>query len=136
MDKTELKTKPHIVDQTRKNVFKEVARLRREDSKHLLNAKRLNGAVYLMGYAIECHLKFAVCEHNNWSQLPRGKQTICGIQFPDLYTHNWDHLIEAAQLRRALKAQPRMEAIFSELTEAWGPKLRYQSKNVFALRRG
>lgn len=83
-----------------------------------------------MGYAIECHLKFAVCDQNGWLRLPDEPQIINSVRFRDLYTHDWDVLVRAAQLHRGLSVQPKMNALYMELVEEWGPSLRYQS-NLF-----
>ncbi len=111
---------------TRKAVFKDVAKLRLDDASQLLKEKRFNGAIYLLGYAIECHLKFAVCERNEWNELPEkipqgGKQV-------NLYVHNWDVLVEAAQLRPLLNRKPLIFAAYSAMVEQWGPSLRYRTK--------
>ena len=113
----------------------EVAKLRADDAKQLMRASRLNGALYLMGYAVECHLKFAVCDRNEWSYLPVGKVQVGSHQFSDLYTHDWDALVSAAQLRSTLMDQPLLNALYSSVVEQWGPFLRYQSKQ-FAIQTG
>ena len=48
---------------TRGTVYKAAARERILDAEMLHKAERVHGAIYLAGYAIESHLKYAVCEH-------------------------------------------------------------------------
>ncbi len=127
------KTDPHDA-LTRGTVFKAVARLRFAEAQVLQQQKHLLGAVYLVGYAIECHLKYAVCASNEFVLLP---SVVC---FSDgkprkLYTHEWDVLVAAAQIRRVIEAEPVISAVYSMLADSWGPFLRYQIK-PFALREG
>ena len=101
---------------TRGTVFREVARIRMADAASLLASGRHNGAIYLAGYAIECHLKFAYCRRKGALYLPEG-----------LEVHDWDRLIDAAGLLPDIKQQAAMDAIFSALADKWGPSLRYRT---------
>jgi hypothetical protein len=103
---------------TRGTRYREIARLRIDDAKALLAAKRDHGAIYLAGYAIECHLKFAVCERNSCVELPA-----------ELETHDWDRLIDAAGLHEKLNQQRSIATIYAALSELWGPELRYRTKS-------
>ncbi len=112
---------------TRKNVFKEVARLRSRDAKILLDEARLLGAVYLLGYSIECYLKFAACERNEWARLPevvRVPGHPCDVR---LYVHDWAVLVEVAGILASLRSQREIDALYSALSEQWGPNLRYRT---------
>ncbi|MES2705454.1 MAG: hypothetical protein V4726_02515 [Verrucomicrobiota bacterium] len=112
---------------TRGTVFKAVARLRFAEAEVLQHQKHLLGAVYLVGYAIECHLKYAVCATNEFLLLPSFACLSDG-KLRKLYTHEWDVLVAAAQLRPSFKAEPRMEAIYTSLALTWAPSLRYRTK--------
>ena len=101
---------------TRGTVYGAVARLRMEDAGSLLSHGRHNGAIYLAGYAIECHLKFAYCQRRDELYLPE-----------HLEVHDWDRLIDAAGLLPDIKQQAAMDAIFSALADKWGPSLRYRT---------
>ena len=103
---------------TRKTVYRAVARLRNDDAKVLLDKKRNNGAVYLVGYAVECQLKYAFCQRKNLVELPE-----------KLETHDWDRLVTSAGLLNDIKLQPAMYAVYSALANVWGPSLRYQTQN-------
>ena len=101
---------------TRGTVYRAVARLRIEDAKSLLKSRRHNGAIYMAGYAVECHLKFAFCHQKCVTHLP-GK----------LEVHDWDTLVSAAGMLPAIKAQRAMDALYSALVDRWGPSLRYST---------
>jgi hypothetical protein len=84
------------------------------DARSLREKDRHNGAIYLAGYAIECHLKFAFCQRRGVLYLPA-----------HLEVHDWDKLVAAAGLLPDIKQQPKMDAIYSALADKWGPSLRY-----------
>jgi hypothetical protein len=103
---------------TRKTVYRDVARLRNDDAKVLLEKNRRNGAIYLAGYAVECQLKYAYCQRRDLVNLPA-----------DLEKHDWDLLVTKAGLLKDIKLQPAMDAIYSGLAGIWGPSLRYRTAN-------
>lgn len=102
---------------TRGSVFKEVARIRREDAAVLFEARRYRGAIYLAGYAVECLLKWAITDRCEITYLPA-----------ELETHDWDTLLPEAGLASSLRTNRPLRAVYSELAELWGPELRYLSK--------
>jgi hypothetical protein len=102
---------------TRGSVFKQVARIRREDPVVLLQEQRYSGAIYLGGYAVECILKWAVTQRQALIYLPQ-----------NLETHDWDTLLAATGLQRLLQAEPVMNTLYSDLADIWGPELRYQAR--------
>ena len=106
---------------TRGTVFAEAARLRFADADVLFNCRRFSGAVYLAGYAIECHLKYAYCELKSQTYLPG-----------HLETHRWEKLKHAAGLDPAFAAQEhrKMKALFDALVETWSENLRYNTKSL------
>ena len=120
---------------TSKNVFKEVARLRSQDADVLLKENRLLGAVYLLGYSIECYLKFAACERNEWERLPKEVLMDGHHKETKLYVHKWWVLVEAAGIARSIRGQREIDAIYSALCEQWEPSLRYRTKQ-FAGKKG
>lgn len=46
----------------------------------------------------------------------------------ELETHDWDTLLPKAGLAYSLRTNPPLRAVYSELSELWGPELRYLSK--------
>ena len=101
---------------TRGTVFREVARVRLDDSAVLLSNKRYRGALYLAGYAIECVLKWAVTQRTGQRYLPA-----------ELEIHKWDVLLSEAGLVKSLKTNVPLHSMYSELAELWGPGLRYRT---------
>ena len=101
----------------RGTVFREIADQRMRDARVLLNAKRYNGAIYLAGYAIECHLKYSYCARRQAVHLP-----------PQYETHRWDKLVEAAGVAADLKSAPRIFDLYSALGDEWEPSLRYETR--------
>lgn len=99
---------------TRGTLFFEIARLRLADATALLRASRYNCAIYIVGYAIECSLK--------WSVAVRRGQTYLAAE---LEHHNWDSLLSAAGLVNSLNANPSLKAVYSTLADRWHPSLRY-----------
>jgi hypothetical protein len=87
----------------------------------LINSERYNGAIYLAGYAVECHLKYAYCDRKGETYLPAQYET-----------HSWEILVEAAGLSPDLKTEPKMFDLFCALAERWGPALRYRTKSCRA----
>src|SRR5437773_2147938 len=102
---------------TRGTVFREIARIRRDDAAILFKARRYRGAIYLAGYAIECLLKWAITTHRQVTYLPA-----------DLETHDWDTLLPETGLAVSLRTNASMRAVYSDIAELWGPELRYLSK--------
>lgn len=104
---------------TRGTVFEVVARIRLADGDVLMSRARYHGAIYLAGYAIECMLKYAVTRKRNALYLPR-----------ELEIHDWDVLLQAAGLARAMQRESILLAVYSEMADRWGPELRYLSGRI------
>ena len=104
---------------TRGTVFREAALQRLLDSETLFGEQRANGAIYLAGYAIECHLKYACCSLRDLTYLPA-----------NLETHSWNLLLRAAGLVRAFTAQQRAWALFCSLVDQWSTALRYSTRRL------
>lgn len=105
----------------RGTLFLNVARLRFADATALLAASRYNGAMYIVGYAIECSLKWAVAERRGEVHVPA-----------ELEHHNWAVLLDASSLTNTLKANPPLWAMFSTLLDEWAPSMRYLARNYSA----
>jgi HEPN domain-containing protein len=104
---------------TRGTVYRDVAIHRLDDAQALPGQRRYNGAVYLAGYAVECQLKYAYCKRFNVVHLPAS-----------LETHDWDVLVEKAQLRAEINLDRRMRAFYQALADRWGPSLRYSTSRL------
>ena len=102
---------------TRGTVYREVAQLRLEDARVLLESRRFLGAVYLAGYAVECLLKYGITRRQATLHLPE-----------EFEIHKVDRLMNAAGLSPALQSETLVAAVFSEIADKWGPELRYRTK--------
>jgi hypothetical protein len=101
----------------RGTLFLEVARLRFADATALFQAARYNCSIYIIGYAIECSLKWAATVRRGRTYLPE-----------DLENHNWDTLLAAAGLINPLNVNPVLKAIYSTVADRWHPSLRYNAR--------
>lgn len=103
---------------TRGTLFLQVARLRLDDATALILAARYNGAMYIIGYSIECALKWAIAIRRGAIHLPA-----------ELEHHHWDVLLSSSGLRNALDANPVLSAIYSTLADRWHPNIRYTAQS-------
>jgi len=107
---------PVLPGNTRGTVFRAIAELRIADAATLLAAGRYNGAIYLAGYGIECHLKYGYCERKAILRLPAKFET-----------HSWDSLVKGAGLLANFKVAPGLLDLYSTLNDQWSPRLRYRT---------
>ncbi len=103
---------------TRGTVYKAAARERILDAQKLHETRRIHGAIYLAGYAIECHLKYAVCEHTGKPHLESS-----------LEIHSWERLAAESGIIHTLRRDQRILAIYEELADAWNTSLRYNPES-------
>jgi HEPN domain-containing protein len=113
-----------IIDQ------KDASKNRREDAVALQAEKRWRGAMYMMGYAIECALKAKLMElfgERTLSALQQRLRVKRGEPDLDLKTHSIDRLIsllpEAERVRKQLTA-PDMRSHYT-LCTTWTTDWRY-----------
>ena len=99
---------------TRGTAYRAAAWERIRDAEVLHGAKRVHGAIYLAGYAVECHLKYAVCEHADQIHLDSSFET-----------HSWERLAAESGIVHTIRRNHRIQAIYEELAEAWSTCLRY-----------
>lgn len=103
--------------------FQRLARTRARDGSVLLDARRWEGAYYLLGYAIECALKAVICTQTR------------EFDFPDKdrvnksHTHNLANLLElsvlAPRLVEAAEEDPVIAANWSTVKD-WNERRRYE----------
>jgi HEPN domain-containing protein len=106
---------------TRLSLFRQVALERFRDADLLAKHGRSYAAVYLAGYAVECLLKLAV-----------GKKTGSHL-LPAIHEHHeLDVLLSKSGLQPSLQKQQGLQAIFSEISQEWGPHLRYRTSLLCA----
>ncbi len=103
---------------TRGTVYRAAARERILDAEKLREAKRFHGAIYLAGYAIECHLKYAVCEHADQTHLESSFEI-----------HSWERLVAESGIVHTIRRNKRIQALYEDLAEVWNTSLRYNSES-------
>ena len=86
--------------------FQELARLRLEEAKCLLDQGHYSGAYYLCGYTVECALKACIAKLTMRHDFPDKKRTL------DAYTHDPEFLVKAADLKDELDAKKKGDAVF------------------------
>jgi hypothetical protein len=106
--------------------LKSIARARLRDSKVLLKGKRLDGAVYLCGYAVEIALKARICRTLKWSEFPETSAEFKGLQ--SIKTHDLEVLLRLSGVEGRIKTKYMPEW---SLVLDWDPEKRYQTTGRF-----
>lgn len=100
-----------------------IAAARLDDAKALVAASRLEGAIYLSGYAIEMALKARICVTLDWVGFPSGLGEFAGLS--NFKTHDLDVLLKLSGMERRLKANAAGTQAWS-VVRNWYPELRYR----------
>lgn len=105
--------------------FPDLARMRIDEGKCLLNAGLYAGRYYLSGYAVECALKAVICRNCGRYQFPdKGFATAC-------HTHDLRVLVKLAGLKpafvEAMDASGAFRENWEEVSE-WDEVARYRAK--------
>jgi len=79
-----------------------IANGRLDDARHLLQAGRFDGAVYLCGYAVELALKARICDTLGWPGFPETSKEFQGYQ--SLKTHSLEILLSFTAQEQNIKA--------------------------------
>jgi hypothetical protein len=98
-----------------------IARARLRDSMVLLQGKRLDGAVYLCGYAVELALQARMCRTLKWSEFPGTAAEFKGLQ--SIKTQDLEILLRLLGVERRIKTKHLAE--WSVVLD-WDPEKRYQ----------
>jgi HEPN domain-containing protein len=100
--------------------LREIARARLKDAETLLTAGRLDGAVYLCGYAVELALKASICRQLRWPGYPELSREFDRLQ--SFRTHDLDILLRLSGRERKVK-----DSCIDQWSVVldWGPGLRY-----------
>lgn len=93
---------------------------RLEDARVLVDAQRLDGAVYLCGYSVELALKARICLTLGWSGFPETSLEFQGLQ--SLRTHDLEVLLRFSGVEGAITAKYLAE--WSVILN-WDPSKRY-----------
>jgi HEPN domain-containing protein len=104
--------------------FQELAKIRVEEAKVLLDNGYYAGGYYLAGYAVECALKACIAKLTNRYDFPPDRKAIDNI-----YVHKLETLMKSAQLWPRftvdMKADPKLERYWT-VVQAWSESQRYE----------
>jgi len=110
------------INMTRKEIGQK-ARQYLQDAQILINGKRYEGAVYLLGYVLELSLKRAICKCLDWQEYPpEGKWD----NYRTFKSHNLVVLLSLSRKEKMVR-----KTLFTEWSNVsqWDPgTLRYRSK--------
>lgn len=101
--------------------LRRIARGRLKDAEVLLSARRYDGAVYLIGYAVEIGLKARICKTLKWAGYPS-----TAAEFKDyrsFQTHDLDVLLNLSGAEHKVKARYMVEW---SVVATWDPNTRYR----------
>jgi hypothetical protein len=99
----------------------QISQARLNDAQALLEAGRLDGAVYLCGYAIELALKARICKTLNWLGYPETNKEF--EKLSSFKVHDLVPLLRLTGLDAEVKSTHFSE--WSTIIE-WNPDLRYR----------
>jgi HEPN domain-containing protein len=103
--------------------LKEIARVRLEDARVLLENGNYEGAYYLCGYVIECGLKACIAKQTKQYDFP-DRRTV-----NDSYTHDLTKLVGVAGLESDLDIEKKRDKAVElnwSVVEQWSEESRYQ----------
>ena len=100
-----------------------VAGARLKDAEVLLASRRLDGAVYLCGYAVEIALKVRVCKTLKWTEFPLSASEFKRLKLKSFMTHDLDTLLRLSGIEQEIKTSLMVE--WSIVTR-WDPQVRYK----------
>lgn len=107
--------------------LKSLSQARLEDARVLLSGKRVEGAAYLCGYAVELALKARIAATLGWDGYPSTKKEFEG--YASFRTHDLDILLHLSGQEREVKT-----TLFAEwsVVSDWNPESRYQPLGALA----
>jgi len=85
-----------------------LAQLRIEDARLLLRSRRLLGAYYLAGYAVECALKACIAKQRKRFEFPPKRKSV-----EQMYSHDLESLLDLAGLKTQLLKETSVNEPFS-----------------------
>lgn len=101
---------------SRLTLLRAVAAERWQDADVLAEAARLGGAIYLVGYSVECLVKCAAGERSG------------GLYLQEKFeTHHLDNLMKHSGLLPDLRKERVLHTIWDAFVQCWGPHLRYRT---------
>jgi hypothetical protein len=111
--------------------LQDLARLREQEARVLLEAGRWDGAYYLCGYAVECALKACIAKRVRQHDFPNRDLA------NQSYTPNLSQLVRVAgleaELQAALAGDPAL-AVNWAIVKEWAERSRYERRQAQAAR--
>ena len=108
---------------TTRREFQKLADLRVQEASVLVQNRKMLGAYYLAGYAVECALKACIAKETKRHEFPPKKKYV-----QDVYTHDLESLLKLAGLNKQLdsdmKVNPALGINWGVVKE-WGEESRY-----------
>ena len=98
-----------------------LVRARLRDAEVLFGAKRYDGAVYLVGYAVEIALKRRICRTLKWPGFPETRAEFEG--YASFRTHRLGVLLRLSAREEPVKTKHLVEW---SVISAWDPETRYR----------
>lgn len=106
-----------------RKTLQQLAKLRRQDARALLQAGRFQASYYLMGYSVECAIKACIAKKVREHDFP-DKELVQKV-----YTHNMVDLLHAAGIKpdfdEAGKQNPALLVNWAVVKD-WSPNGRYE----------
>ncbi|MBI4580558.1 MAG: HEPN domain-containing protein [Planctomycetes bacterium] len=103
--------------------LQELARIRLNEAKLLLDGSAYDGAYYLAGYAVECAIKSCLARKTRQYDFP-DRETVVKS-----YTHNLEQLLDLAGLRQRLADAPPGLKRNWNIVQDWNEAARYERKS-------
>jgi HEPN domain-containing protein len=104
--------------------FQELAKIRIEEAKVLLDNGYHAGSYYLAGYTVECALKACIAKLTKRYDFPPDRSAINNI-----YVHNLETLMRSAQLWQTFTADMKLDSKLQRywtVVKAWSETQRYE----------
>jgi hypothetical protein len=107
-----------------RNDFQRLADLRAEEAAILVKARKMQGAYYLAGFAIECGLKACIAKRTRRHRFPEGRDYVNKV-----YDHNLQELLKVAGLETHLENEKKTNRaldIYWGVVKDWRVQSRYE----------
>ena len=104
--------------------FKQLAKVRLEEAKSLLDRGHFDGAYYLSGYVVECALKACIAKLTKKDDFPPTRRFV-----EESYTHQLGTLVKTARLEEQLEQEEIKDRDFESnwaRVKRWTEQSRYE----------
>ena len=101
--------------------LRRLAKARLRDAEALAQARRFDGAVYMVGYAVEIVLKARICRTLKWQEFPSSSSEF--RDFASFKVHKLPILLKLSGREELVRTKYPAEW---SATAAWDPEIRYR----------